>query len=59
MMRQIRLMTLAGGTFPDGNSADAGGRPVETRGRNNLASKHCLDMDRLNENLPALESRAA
>ena len=59
-MREIRRRTRVVGAFPDGNSALM---LVAARLRHiagtQWGSKRYLDMDRLKENLPAEEAKAA
>jgi transposase-like protein len=59
-MREIRRRTRVVGAFPDGNSALmlVAARLRHVAGTN-WGSKRYLDMDRLKENLPAEESKAA
>jgi transposase-like protein len=59
-MREIRRRTRVVGAFPDGNSALmlVAARLRHVAGTN-WGSKRYLDMDRLRENLPAEEPRAA
>jgi transposase-like protein len=60
IMREIRRRTRVVGAFPDGNSALmlVAARLRHVAGTN-WGSKRYLDMDRLKENLPAEESKAA
>jgi transposase-like protein len=60
IMREIRRRTRVVGAFPDGNSALmlVAARLRHVAGTN-WGSKRYLDMDRLRENLPAEEPRAA
>jgi transposase-like protein len=60
IMREIRRRTRVVGAFPDGHSALmlVAARLRHVAGTN-WGSKRYLDMDRLKENLPTEESKAA